>query len=295
VTCTTLSLAGATFTFSAPSDDALYLPSTYSPFVSTLLPEIPDALFDVMGTPDAIVAPEYTTLAWEEPGIRLRCHADSRWLIDLMDVLSRSWRTVADVSGDMASGTLRSRQHPSLAGRLPVFHAPYDRVLISGRLAHLGGAVLHACSVADSGKALLFAGASGTGKTTMARLWHHAGATLMNDERTIVLTRNGKPVAGSTPWHGEDNRVSPLTAPPGAILFIGHSDRNRLTPLSPPEIVARLMTLSIIPLFLKDAIPRLLNLWSDVAEQIPCYDFGFIPDPSAVALVRETLSRPPSP
>lgn len=288
---TTLSLAGATFTFTAPANDTLYLPPTYSPFISTLIPSPPDAFFNVIGTPDAIVAPECTTLAWEEQGIRLRRHAESRWLIDLMDALSRSWRTVADVSGDMAHGTLRARQHSSLAGRLPVFHAPYDRVLISGRLAHLGGAVLHACSVADSGRALLFAGASGTGKTTMARLWHHAGATLMNDERNIVLMRNGKAVAGSTPWHGEDNRVSHLTAPPRAIFFIRHSHHNRLTPLAPPEIVARLMTLSIIPLFMQDAIPRLLNLWSDVAEQIPCYDFGFIPDPSAVELVRETLSR----
>ncbi|MEI6150680.1 MAG: hypothetical protein WCS01_16410 [bacterium] len=195
----------------------------------------------------------------------------------------------------MASGTLRARQHPSLAGRLPVFHAPYDRILISGRLAHLGGAVLHTCSVMDGDRALLFAGASGTGKTTMARLWHGAGATLMNDERNIILMRNGKPVAGSTPWHGEDNRVSPLTASPGAIFFIRHGDHNLLRPLAPPEIVARLMTLSIIPLFVEDAVPRLLNLWSDLAEQIPCYDLGFKPDPSVVALVRETLSGHTSP
>ncbi len=295
MTRTTISLAGVTFTFSAPLESPLALPPPYAPFIRATPLASADAAFDVIGTTDALLSPDEGTLLWEEPGIRIRQQADSRLTVDVIDVLSRTWRTVAETSPDLAKGTLRSRMHPGLSGHLHCFHAPYDRVLVSGRLAHLGGAILHTCGVVDNGTALLFAGASGTGKTTMARLWHHAGATLMNDERTIVVLRNGKPCAGSSPWHGEDNRVSPLCAAPGAIFFIRHGSRNRLTPLQPPEIVARLMTLSIIPLFLNDAVQRLLDLWSVVAEQIPCYDFAFTPDASAVTLVRETLSPRTSP
>lgn len=292
---TTVSLAGATFALKAPPGIALSLPPPYAPFLTPLETTDPDASYDVVGVPDEVIRPEQPAVIWEESGIRIRRDSGTRWLVDLMDILSGAWRTVADLSDDMSDGTLRARRHQGMDDRLLVFHAPYDRVLISGRLSVLGGTILHACGVLDCGRAILFSGASGTGKTTMARLWHHAGATLMNDERNVVILRNGTPFAGSSPWHGEDNRVSPLTAPPAGIFFIRHGRRNSLTPLTPSESVARLMTLSIIPLFMEGAVPRLLELWHTVAECVPCYDLGFTPDQGVVDLVRETLAPRPSP
>ncbi len=56
---------------------------------------------------------------------------------------------------------------------------------------------LHASAVAVDGKAALITGASGTGKSALCLQMVALGAGLISDDRTLVLLRNGHPVASA--------------------------------------------------------------------------------------------------
>ena len=72
-------------------------------------------------------------------------------------------------------------------------------------LLHAGISV-HASSVVVDGKAYLFMGKSGTGKSTHAALWTHGfpHCELLNDDNpTICLQAGGTPYIYGTPWSGK--------------------------------------------------------------------------------------------
>ncbi|MBU4418310.1 MAG: hypothetical protein KJ594_00265, partial [Candidatus Omnitrophica bacterium] len=67
------------------------------------------------------------------------------------------------------------------------------------------GIFTHSVGIKDvDDRGLLFAGKSGAGKSTTARLWHkHSKAMVLNDDRIIVRKVNGKFFIYGSPWHGE--------------------------------------------------------------------------------------------
>jgi hypothetical protein len=77
------------------------------------------------------------------------------------------------------------------------------RVLLSVLLPRLGGLLLHASAVAAArGRGYVFAGRSGSGKTTIARLL--GKASILNDELCTVGTDNKRDVTvNGTPFWGE--------------------------------------------------------------------------------------------
>ena len=64
---------------------------------------------------------------------------------------------------------------------------------------------LHAAAVCNRGRAYLFMGRSGTGKSTHASLWleHIAGTSLLNDDNPTVRIMQGEARAYGTPWSGK--------------------------------------------------------------------------------------------
>ncbi len=80
---------------------------------------------------------------------------------------------------------------------------PLDQLLFLAPLAHTNGLLLHASGAVIDGKAFVFAGHSGDGKTTLSRLLAAEGLELLSDER-IALRREGESFrAYGTPWPGE--------------------------------------------------------------------------------------------
>ena len=90
---------------------------------------------------------------------------------------------------------------------------PLEDLLFRSLLADRSALIVHACGVAWQGKGYLFVGSSGVGKSTTARLWNAAGASVLNDDRialeassagTFIHPRRGP---ASTPrWAGRRRR-----------------------------------------------------------------------------------------
>src|SRR5208283_2333556 len=122
-------------------------------------------------------------------------------------------------------GDFRAELDPSLRhGRIWQSLNPYAidaafRIVHSLLLAKQGGLLVHASSVVRNGHAFLFAGVSGAGKTTIARL-APADVTLLTDEISYVRKRGDAYVAYGTPFTGELAKLGENTSAPLSALYL---------------------------------------------------------------------------
>ncbi len=175
---------------------------------------------------------------------------------------------------------------PSAASRTPGFALSYplDELIFQHHIARAGGLVVHACGVASDGRALLFCGRSGAGKTTIARLFrrHHPKARVLSDDR-IVLRRGGSGFrAFGTPWHGSGRFASPGSSLLAAVVFLEQARSTRLVPLPEIQVAARLFAQSFPPIWEAEGTARALETAAMVAKEVPGYILRFQPDRSAV-------------
>ena len=93
------------------------------------------------------------------------------------------------------------------------------RILHGLLLVRHGGFLLHAASAIRNGKAFLFSGLSGAGKTTIAGL-SPPDATLLTDEISYVRRESGRYIACGTPFAGELARLGANKSAPIETLFL---------------------------------------------------------------------------
>jgi hypothetical protein len=176
---------------------------------------------------------------------------------------------------------------PTPAAFVDPLEPPLDQFLMAIFLARRRlGVILHACGISDQGRGLAFCGVSEAGKSTLARLWQDAPVTVLTDERLIVRRVNGRFWIYGTPWVGEAQISSPEKAPLEKVYVINHSPKNSLHALSSPVAASQLLVRCFPPFFDQIGMQNILELLAQIAEEIPCYDLGFIPDRQIVDLVR---------
>ncbi|MGQ9525268.1 MAG: hypothetical protein ACUVTZ_10565 [Armatimonadota bacterium] len=169
------------------------------------------------------------------------------------------------------------------------FEYPTDELLMVQLLARKKGCILHACGLVESGKGILFCGVSGAGKSTMARIWMDTGVTILSDDRIIVRRMDGVLRMYGTPWHGDANVCDPGDAPLEKLFFIVHADHNYAKPISPVDAASRLLVRCFPPFYFRDGMHFVTDFLAQIAEEVPCYELGFVPDKSVVDLVRGML------
>ena len=161
---------------------------------------------------------------------------------------------------------------------------PADELLITNYLAQGFGAEVHGCGLVDSETGgHLFLGHSGAGKSTTTRLWRAARhVDVLSDDRIILRLHDGQPWMYGTPWHGEAALSSPSSAPIKRIFILKQGHHNRMAQLPPAQAVGELLARSFPPFHRALALDRTVEFLSRVVETVPCYQFTFIPDMSAV-------------
>lgn len=103
--------------------------------------------------------------------------------------------------------------------------------------------LMHASAVECDGKAYLFLGKSGTGKSTHARLWTEqiSGATLLNDDNPVVRIIDGNAYVFGSPWSGKTPYHIARSLPLGGIVRLRQAPLNRITSLSGIKAYAALL------------------------------------------------------
>lgn len=200
----------------------------------------------------------------------------------------------ARVSRDFHGGRveLLREYFPSDCGVNPLEY-PLDELLWIHRLSQGSGVELHGCGViTPEGRGLLLSGHSGAGKSTSARLWAGMNdARVLSDDR-IILRRepSGRFTMYGTPWHGDAGVAEAASWPLDAIFILSHAPRNRMRPMGMAPAAAELFARSFVPHHSADSLSFLLNFFAELTRSVPCSQFEFVPDFSAVeALLREAF------
>lgn len=163
---------------------------------------------------------------------------------------------------------------------------PLNQILMIILLASRGGMIFHACGISDGGRGYLFLGNSTNGKSTMAKLWHEQGATVLNDDRIIVRERDGAFWMYGTPWHGTFDRTALEALPVEKLFFLRHGKENRLFPKTGSEAVSMILTRSFPPFWDYPAMERVLSFLERLAGFLPCRELHFLPDERIIADIR---------
>jgi hypothetical protein len=164
---------------------------------------------------------------------------------------------------------------------------PLDEVLIANLLARGRGVELHSCGVIDrDGRGRVFAGMSGAGKTTTARLWEPSASGIISDDRVIVREQDGAMWMYGTPWHGEAELSMPTAAPLAGVYLLVQSDTNELRELPRSAAIMRLFGCSFPPFYDADAVDFTLAFLDRLVQSVPVRELHFTPDASVVDLVR---------
>lgn len=142
----------------------------------------------------------------------------------------------------------------------------------------------HASVVTYQGKAYLFLGKSGTGKSTHSRLWleNIEGTTLLNDDNPVVrLTDKGIAMVYGTPWSGKTPCYRNEAVLLGGIIRIRRALENQARRLDPVEAYASLLTsCSRMPGDKRLDSERHATLSALIAH-VPCWVMNCLPNPAA--------------
>lgn len=186
------------------------------------------------------------------------------WMMQRGDFLA-NWDPVT------GRGLVRQNSNPySLDAVLRIVHS-----LI---LAERGGFLLHASSAICDGRAYLFSGVSGAGKTTMTRL-APPGVTLLTDEISYVRPGANGYSAFGTPFAGELAKPGEnCSAPIAGLFFLAQGPGNRFDEMPPEEAVRRLMR--NILFFAEDhvLVEKLFATAFDFVTRVPIRLLTFYPD-----------------
>lgn len=164
----------------------------------------------------------------------------------------------------------------------PFFH-PIGILLIQYIIHLHKGIVMHASAVYNHEAGYLFTAVSGTGKSTMARLWQKEGFTIINDDRVIIrIHEDGIRVYNTPmPYYMDAPKNSPLTT----LFLIKQSPHNYIEPLS--HVKATLALLGNCMQYQVNAqkVNERLQLLDEIASRIGVYETGFKPDQDIVTLI----------
>lgn len=106
------------------------------------------------------------------------------------------------------------------------------RIAFSQAILREKAVSVHASAVYGNGKAYLFMGKSGTGKSTHSALWINTfdGFDLLNDDNPVIRMQQGKAWAYGTPWSGKTPCYKNLGVPVEGIVRLKQALVNRFLP-----------------------------------------------------------------
>lgn len=151
---------------------------------------------------------------------------------------------------------------------------------------------LHASFIEYNGKAILFTGQCGVGKSTQAELWSRfANALTVNGDKAGISVKNGSVYADGLPFCGTSGICFNKSVPLGAVVALGQASVNRVERLGGVEALRELMKNIYLDLLAPGENGRCVDLTAQILASVPVYRLECVPDETAVIALKEELER----
>lgn len=161
------------------------------------------------------------------------------------------------------------------------------------QLLDFNGLYLHSSAIEWEGKAYLFSGPSGMGKSTHTRLWQsiYPDARVFNDDKPALRRLDDRWFAYGTPWCGKDGININMKVPVGGICFLRRGESNSIRRLSPLEASVQVISQTTRRFKSEERLDLLLSHVDKLVREIPVYELYCTPTADAARLSSETMRR----
>lgn len=160
--------------------------------------------------------------------------------------------------------------------------------------ASKGTLLTHASSVVYKGRAYMFLGKSGTGKSTHSRMWQTAlkDVVLMNDDHPVIrVDDDGNVTAYGSPWSGKTPCYKNMSAPLGGVIRISRAPHNRAVRLAPVQAYASFMTSCSGMTWDEQQAHGRDRTMQAVIRSVPFWTMECLPDEDAARVCSEAVTE----
>ena len=169
--------------------------------------------------------------------------------------------------------------------RKNLFHVVRHIFLLKAQ--SLGLFAIHSASILYRGKAFLFSGPSGTGKTTHTRLWKDLfGVKDINGDLNLV-SDEGR-VFG-TPWCGTSEIFTNKNYILGGLIFLKQAKKDTVKLLEDDEKVLRIVKRIVSPIYTKEQLEENIFFAVNISKRIPAWRLYCTKNDSAAELMKDTI------
>ena len=163
------------------------------------------------------------------------------------------------------------------------------------QLLKFDGMMVHASAVVVDGRAYLFSGPCGTGKSTHTKIWRKLfgdeRAKILNDDKPALRLEDGQWFAYGTPWSGKTDQNLNIRVPLAGICFLKQASENRIRRLSQAEAVSRIITQTVRKFKNVERLDSMLSCVEKIVQEIPVFELENRPEPAAAQLSYETMRK----
>jgi len=167
------------------------------------------------------------------------------------------------------------------------FCYPVDQILSMFALAPRMGIILHAAGAVRDGKVYAFAGRTGGGKSTLAKLIDgQEGWRIISDDRLILRWMDGTWLAHGTPWPGESGIARAEAAPLGGVYVLRQADKHQADPMEKTDALRALLPVTSVPWFDPDVFHGVLDSVGHLVTDLKAFNLFFRPDAGVLESLR---------
>jgi len=169
-----------------------------------------------------------------------------------------------------------------------IFHALRFAFLIAAQ--QQGMYVIHSASILYKGKAWLFSGSSGTGKSTHTALWNKLYNTpVLNGDLNIISINGNLPVTYGLPWCGTSKIFTTAYYPLGGIIFLRQAAVNNVVTLTGYDKALSLMQRLVSPSWDAMLLQKNLDFAETIIQKIPVYRLDCTKEPEAASIIKNII------
>ncbi len=157
----------------------------------------------------------------------------------------------------------------------------YQAFYSARKVCNYDAFLIHSSGVIRDSSGFLFVGASGTGKTTIARL--SSGDPVLNEEICLISFNKEGVLLHGTPFNGYFKKKSEGSISLKAVLILAQGSSHRLREMNRAEAVVALTPEIVPPVGLEEELTQrthaaMLELADRLSRLVPVWRLEFLPD-----------------